>query len=132
MLAGEQRALGSRAIAIGAAQAVLWTVLSVAVIVASSAVGKTFTDFGRKLPEMTRAVFGFALLLRHYWYFGLLAACCWPFANWGVVSLLSPSPDAFILRRLWYLATWIVPIVAVIFALAALMIPLMALHHHVS
>ena len=49
-----------------------------------------------------------------------------------MVSLLSPDPEAFILRRLWYLTTWTVPIVAAIFALAALMISLLALHHHFS
>ena len=130
MPVGKQRVPGSRAVAIGAAQAVLWTVLSVALMVASSSVVKTFTKFGMKVPDTTIAVVDFAVFLRHFWHFGLLAACCWPLANWGMVSLLSPNPEAFIRRRLWYLTTWIVPIVAAVFALAALMIPLMALHHH--
>ena len=95
-------------------------------MVASFSVEKAFTRFNVKLPEATQAILDFALFLRQFWYLGLLAACCWPFVTWGVVSLLSADGEAFILRRLWYLATWIVPVVAVIFALAAQMISLLA------
>ena len=132
MLAGNQRKLGVRAIAIGAAQAVLWTVLSAALTVASFSVERTFTRFNVNLPDATRTVLDFAYFLHQFWYLGLAAAFCWPLLTWGVVLLLSSDGEAFILRRLWYLATWIVPVVAVIFALAALMVSLMALHHRFS
>ncbi len=132
MLARTPRSKGSRALVIGATQAAFWSVLCAALVVASFSVGKAFTKYGMKLPDTTQAVFDFALCLCRFWYLGLLVAGCWPLVNWGVVKLFSRDPEAFILRRLWYLATWIVPIVAAIFALAALAIPLMALHRHIS
>ncbi len=120
--------LGPRAVTVGTLQAFLWTVLSVALSVGSLAAEKAFRKVDVKLPDITADVLDAAILLRHYWYLGLLTACCWPLVNWGVVLLLSPDPETFVLRRLWYLVTWIVPLVAALFALAALMIPLMSLH----
>ena len=105
----------------------LWTVLGVALIVASASVAKAFTKFRMNLPDPTAAVVDFALVLRQFWYLGLLAVCPWPLANWGMVRILSNRPESFIPRRLWYLATWIIPLVAAIFAFSALMISLMAL-----
>ena len=75
--------LGPRAVTVGTLQAFLWTVLSVALSVGSLAAEKAFRKVDVKLPDITADVLDAAILLRHYWYLGLLAACCWPLVNWG-------------------------------------------------
>ena len=100
MFAREQQVSRSRTLAIGAAQAVFWTVLCLALTVAASSVWKVFNRAGVQLPAITTAVLDFTLFLRHYWHVGLAGARCWPLVNWGMVWVLSRAPEAFILRRL--------------------------------
>ena len=85
---------------------------------------KIFRDFNTNLPGMTIAVIRFTNFLASYWYLALLLVCLWPFVNWGIVSVLSPSPEVVIPRRLWYCLTWLIIFLIPVFAMVTLYLPL--------
>jgi hypothetical protein len=113
--------LASRAFVVGVVQAVVWIALGLWVLRIASGFKKIFLDFGTELPGTTVAFIQFTHFLGHYWYLALLAVALWPLANRRIVFLLSPRPDVVIPRRLWYCATWAVPILVVLFGLFALL-----------
>ena len=99
----------------------VWIALGLWVLRIASGFKKIFLDFGTELPGTTVAFIQFTHFLGHYWYLALLAVALWPLANRRIVFLLSPRPDVVIPRRLWYCATWAVPILVVLFGLFALL-----------
>ena len=105
-------------------QSVLWIALGVAALIVVPKFEKVFRDFNTKLPDITITVLNASHLLRCYWHLALLPVLLWPFVNHGVVALLSPRPDVVIPKRLWYFVTWIVILLAVMFAVVALFAPL--------
>ena len=112
--------LASRAFVVGAVQAAVWIVAGLAVLRIASSFRKFFSDFGAELPGATIAFIKFTHFLGRYWYLALLLLALWPLVNRRVVFLLSPRPDLVMPRRLWYSATWAVPILVVLFGLFAL------------
>lgn len=114
----------SRAFAVGIVQSVLWVALGVAALIVVPKFEKVFRDFNAKLPDITVSVLNASHFLGCYWYLALLPVLLWPFVNHGVVALLSPRPDVVIPKQLWYFATWIVILLAVMFAVVTLFAPL--------
>jgi hypothetical protein len=108
-------------------QSVLWFALGVAALIVVPKLEKIFRDFGTKLPDMTITVLNASHFLGRYWYLALLPVLLWPFVNYGVVALLSPRPDVVMPKRLWYFATWVVILLAIMFAVVALFLPLIVL-----
>ncbi|MGA2621492.1 MAG: hypothetical protein ABSF26_28045 [Thermoguttaceae bacterium] len=96
---------GSRAFRVGVLQALLWAVIGAPLVRICSRFGKIFKDFGTKLSDLTLGLLNFAHFLVAHWYLGVLALVLWPVVNWGVVSILSPSPEVVVPRRLWYCLT---------------------------
>jgi len=88
---------------------------------------KIFHDFGAELPGMTIVLIQVSRFLGHFWYLAILLLLSWPLLNCGIVSVLSPRPEVVIPRRVWYFATWSVPILAAVFAMLALFVPLTGL-----
>ena len=125
----------SRAFADGVVQSVIWAVLGVVALIAVPKFERIYADFGygdarlngAKLPNTTVAIISFTHVLRRFWYLALPLVCCWPFVNFGVVSLLSPRPEVVIPRRLWYDAMWVVLFLVIMFAVLALFRPLVVL-----
>ena len=130
--ASRSRIFGSGAFAVGVAQALLWIVLGVLAMRIVLSFQRVFADFDAELPMMTIAVISFARFLSRFWFVVVPPILCWPFINWGIVSLLSSCPAGRTLRWLWYLATWLVPLAAVPFAVVALLGPLVTLIDRLS
>jgi hypothetical protein len=116
----------SRAFAVGIVQSVLWGALGVAALIVVPKFDEVFRGFNTKLPDITVTVLNASHFLGCYWYLALLAVLSWPFVNHGVVALLSPRPDIVIPKRLWYFATWVVILLAIMFAVVALFDPFFA------
>ena len=114
--------LASNAFLVGVLQAALWIALGATALRIVSGFEKIFDDFGAELPGVTIALIRFTQFLRHFWYLALLLVISWPLVNWSIVSVLSPRPEVVIPRRLWYSATWAVPMLTLPFAVVALFV----------
>jgi type II secretory pathway component PulF len=106
---------------------VIWVVLGVVAMSLVPKYEKIFHDFGASLPGMTVFLFNFNHVLGHYWYLAVSPLLVWPFVNYSVVSLLSPGPEVVIPKWLWYFATWGVILLVVVFAVVAIVLPLIEL-----
>ncbi len=128
MNAGRTNPFRSAHFYLGVAQAVFWVVLGVALTRLTLSFMKIFEDFDVNLSAATVCVIQIAFFLTVYWYVALLAACAWPWLNWGVVLLLSSTfARPSLPKRLWYVVTWSVPPLFAMMAVFALMIALIGL-----
>ncbi len=109
----------------------VWVLLGVALLNVVAKFEKIFQDFKTDLPATTIALINFCHWLRCYWYLAVLLVLVWPFLNYGIVSLLSPLPGVVLPRRLWHVATWLVILAVILFALFA-PLPLEALINRLS
>lgn len=118
-----QNMFRSRAFLVGLAQSVLWITLGVAAIVLVPRFWHIYDEYKTCLPEITKALQLCMIFLNHFWFLVLPLVLCWPFINLGIVSLLSLWPGGRVRERLWYLATWLVLLIAVVFAVVASFLP---------
>jgi len=133
MATTRQDVFGSTAFRVGVAQSLLWLGMGVTGLSVVSNFQKLVADFGAELPAATTALFSLVNLLSRYWYVGFLPLALWPFLTLGIVSLLSLSPELVILRRLWYVVTWIFPpLVVVVVGSLAVLLPFVKLVQKLS
>ena len=124
MNAASRKTVAAAAIAVGIAQGAVWIVLCAALIRLVPRFEKVFVEFNVELPDITKLLIVLSRVLAGYWFIALAVILAWPFVNWGVVSLLSPSPEVAFPRRLWYVLTWLAPMLFAAFTVVALFLPL--------
>jgi type II secretory pathway component PulF len=114
----------SRAFVVGTVQSVVWVVLGAGIVRMVDGIEKIFQDFDAQLPIATMLLLSVSHLLARYWYAAFLPLIAWPFANFGVVALLSRRKGLSVLTVLWYTATWILFVLVFAYAAIALLLPL--------
>lgn len=86
---------------------------------------KVFKDFKTDLPSISKNVFYVFLLLQSYWPLALLFALVWPLVTFGVAAhSFSRSAEA---RTVWYAATWLVLVAALVIGIVAFLMPMLQL-----
>jgi len=127
MNTASRKTVAATAIAVGIAQGAVWIVLCVVLVKVVPRFEKVFIEFNVGLPGITRLLIILTHALTRYWFVVLPAILLWPLVSWGVVSLLSPSPEVALPRRLWYVLTWLAPMLFAAFTVVALFLPLSSL-----
>ena len=120
------------ALIVGVVQSAVWIALAVAAVRVALGFEGIFRDFEAPLPVLTQCIIGVTRLVRSYWPLALVPVLLWPFVNWVVVSLLSWNPEVAAPRLLWYIATWLAPVVVFVLIVVSLFVPLITLMNRLS
>ncbi len=119
-----RRTVAATAIAVGIAQDAVWIALCAVLIAVVPGFERIFKEFDAPLPNITKLVILLTHMLFHCWFLALPMILAWPLVSWGVVSLLSPRPEFAAPRQLWYVLTWLAPILFAGYSIVALFVPL--------
>ena len=123
MRATTRRLVVREAIVVGVAQAVAWLLVGLVVVRQAKKFEGIVKDFGVDLPVAAQVAIATSELLAQYWYCGLVLLLALPAVHYGFASLVGARPEPSVWRPIWFIATWLAPLAALLFAAVAIGVP---------